>query len=121
MTSFQRLSSTRDIRAVFARGAAAGGRMMTVHACRRATEGPGRATVVVGRGVGGAVQRNRAKRRLRAALSRVDAPAGLDVVVVGRRPVLRADFVELEGELHDLLTRAGRKTEARGAPATVAG
>lgn len=107
MNACDRLHRADDIRAVFAARAVAHGSAMAVHARRRPDDGPCRATVIVGRKVGDAVRRNRAKRRLRAALGHVVAPRGLDVVVVGRSAALTADFPVLVGEVDRLLARAG--------------
>jgi|SRR5439155_501813 len=67
------------------------------------------AAFVAGRGVGGAVQRNRARRVLREAwrslAPRIDR--GADVVFVARRGILQARSSDLEQELHALLERSG--------------
>jgi ribonuclease P protein component len=64
-----------------------------------AAGGPGspRVGVVAGRAVGGAVARNRAKRRLREAISRAPIRADRDYVVTGRRVVLEVPFEDLVG------------------------
>jgi ribonuclease P protein component len=62
-----------------------------------------------GRKLGGAVVRNRVRRRLRQAL-RVMAPSlqpGWDVLIIARSPVIGADFQTLAGALHNLLRRGG--------------
>jgi ribonuclease P protein component len=48
----------------------------------------------VGRQIGGAVARNRARRRLREAYraARDVAPPNIDLVIIGRRPALTADL-----------------------------
>ncbi|MGH8886320.1 MAG: ribonuclease P protein component [Egibacteraceae bacterium] len=109
----RRLHRSHDIRAVFAARNVAHGRLLTVYAIRRA-RGSGetpqaRAAVVAGRDVGGAVQRNRAKRRLRAALATGALPPGLDLVVRAHPAAIDADFVVLETELGDLIGRAAAK------------
>lgn len=73
-----------------------------------------RATVVAGRALGPAVARNRAKRRLRAALAAAEPPPGLDVVVVAAVGARTADFGDLVGELRVCLRRA---TARAGRPA----
>jgi ribonuclease P protein component len=62
-----------------------------------------------GRKLGGAVVRNRVRRRLREAL-RVMAPSfqpGWDVLIIARPPVIGADFQTLAGTLQSLLRRGG--------------
>ena len=62
-----------------------------------------------GRKLGGAVVRNRVRRRLREAL-RVMAPSfqpGWDVLIIARPPVIGADFRTVAGTLQDLLRRGG--------------
>lgn len=51
--------------------------------------------VVAGRRIGPAVDRNRVKRRLRHAMQLVPIDPGTDVVVVGSRGALTADFGDL--------------------------
>lgn len=57
--------------------------------------GTPRVAFVAGRSVGGAVRRNRAKRRLREALRLVDLPAGRDYVVVATAAVADEPFEAL--------------------------
>jgi ribonuclease P protein component len=62
-----------------------------------------------GRKLGGAVVRNKVRRRLREAL-RVMAPSfqpGWDVLIIARQPVIGADFQSLAGALQTLLRRGG--------------
>jgi ribonuclease P protein component len=62
-----------------------------------------------GRKLGGAVVRNRVRRRLREAL-RVMAPSfqpGWDVLIIARPPVTGADFQTVAGALQNLLRRGG--------------
>ena len=76
-------------------------------------EGP-RVGVAAGRSVGKAVQRNRAKRLLRAAirpyLNSIDP--GRDVLLIARRPLLGAPFQQIEAGLFNLLMKAGLLTES---------
>ena len=62
-----------------------------------------------GRKLGGAVVRNKVRRRLREAL-RVMAPSfqpGWDVLIIARPPVIGVDFKTLAGALQNLLRRGG--------------
>lgn len=82
--------------------------------------------------VGNAPERNRIRRRLRAAIAALpaDAPrAGTDYVVVGRREALAESFETLVSDLASAMRQAGRRTASRaatarpdpGAPATSSG
>lgn len=65
----------------------------------------------VARAVGGAVERNRIRRRLKAAVRHVQmthARHDFDYVVVARRGVLEAKFADLVGELAKALDRVHR-------------
>lgn len=62
--------------------------------------GPPRVGVVAGaKEVGSAVQRNRAKRRLREVLVGIPLQDGCDYVVIASQSVLTAPFGEVEGWL----------------------
>ena len=65
--------------------------------------------VVAGKGVGPAVDRNRAKRLLREAARRCAVGVGSrwDVVLIARKPLAGAKQPEAEQAVRDLLKRAG--------------
>ncbi len=69
--------------------------------------GTGRLAVVAGKRIGGAVQRNRARRVLRAAWAEV-APvvADRDAVLVARDTIVGADARGLVGELSEVMSGA---------------
>lgn len=71
---------------------------------------------LAGRSVGGAVQRNRAKRRLREALRSAlpGQAAGWDVVFIARKGVNRASWDELRGAVRELLGKSGLNDAAHG-------
>lgn len=68
-----------------------------------------RVGVVAGVTVGKAVQRNRAKRQIRACLNEI-MPAlagGWDMIVLARQPIAEANFREIHFALKNVLQRAG--------------
>lgn len=73
--------------------------MAVVHGKQRDDEQAPRVAVVVGKGVGNAVQRNRVKRRLRAAVPNAGLRPGADYVIVGRAGALTASWDELQTAL----------------------
>ena len=81
----------------------------------RVREGTRRAGFAVGRQIQGAVRRNRARRRLREAYraARDVAPAGVDVVVIGRGSALTASLTALIDDMREAfrtmaILRSGR-------------
>ena len=91
------LSSKRD----FDRVLRAGRRVRTscgtlFVAPRVESSGPSRLGLAVPARVGGAVTRNRIKRRLRASFVSADLPPGIDVVVRASSEAATVDFQELE-------------------------
>ncbi len=60
----------------------------------------------VSKRLGGAVQRNLVRRRLREAARLAAARPGWDIVVIARVPAARASFHELRAALEQLLRRA---------------
>lgn len=69
----------------------------------------------VTRKVGGAVERNRARRRLRAAVERVmpaHAASGRDYVVIGRGETPRRSFADLVSDLETALRKLGAWRDA---------
>lgn len=103
------LRSGLDIQAVFAGRNAVRGRFVTVHTRRDPDRArPGRVAVVAGRRVGPAVQRNRAKRRLREVLRLEGVPAGFDVVLTAGPDTPAAPFERLRADVRAATARAVR-------------
>ena len=96
------ITKSSDFRRLYASAGRARRDGLTVYVAPRAGSGSDDSTrlgVAVGAGPGGAVVRNRVKRRLRAA-ARASLPAtGLDVIVRADRTVARLPFQELTNHL----------------------
>jgi len=107
-----RLRSGREIRAVFDARNAMGTATLVVHGRPSEPTQQCRATVVAGRRVGGAVQRNRAKRRIRAALLQADLPMGMDLVVTAKPPAVTAAFADVCRDLERALGRVRARAAA---------
>lgn len=82
-------------------GARTGGRCVMMQARPRGDDAPARVGFTVTKKVGNAVERNRIRRRLRAAVERCAAAAtpGCDYVLVARRPAITMSFEALVAEL----------------------
>jgi ribonuclease P protein component len=84
---------------------------LVLQACRQAeTGGATRVGYTASRKVGGAVQRNRARRRLKAAAGRIipgHAKAGFDLVLIARGTTAKRPFRALVGDLEAALKRVG--------------
>lgn len=68
-----------------------------------------RIAIIAGRSVGGAVQRNLAKRRIRSAYQdlKSEVHQGYDLVIIARSPILDFAYSHLEVALEKLLDQAG--------------
>jgi|SRR5438105_9704742 len=69
------------------------------------TLGVGRLGIAATRKLGGAVERNRAKRLIREVFRRNKIAAGFDVVVIPKRELLDASLSTLEADYRNLLAR----------------
>ena len=69
---------------------------------------PSRVGVTAGRSVGGAVQRNRAKRLLREAMRTLLASIhpGWDLILIARHPLPEATYLQVQAALSQLMRRA---------------
>ena len=113
------LRRPREVAAVFATRRTHGGRCCVVHVRVRGDAAPTRWTVAAGRRLGNAVQRNRVKRRLRAALAQTMTGQGLDIVVVARPSALSEQHDALTAEVASLVARAQRRaTDGPGTSAS---
>jgi ribonuclease P protein component len=92
-----RLLRHADFERVYKQGQRHFASHMTVFYLRRPEASNLRIGFTVSRKLGGAVQRNRMRRRLREAvrLQRQKATVGADVVINPKASLLRADFLEL--------------------------
>ena len=89
--------------------------MVVVHANQADTRAglPPRVGFVVSKAVGGAVVRNRTKRRLRALLASrlAGLPSGTDFVVRANPVAAQANWTDLGAELDMVLARVVRKLD----------
>jgi ribonuclease P protein component len=87
------------------------GRLMTLFT-REREDGVARLGIAATRKMGGAVERNRAKRVVREVF-RHHKPAGaIDVVVSPRRELLDAPLERVEAEFRSLLSRSPKRVNA---------
>jgi len=72
-----------------------------------------RIALIAGRSVGGAVQRNLAKRRMRSAYQTIQNHLldGYDLVMIGRKPIITSDYPLLLDAIKSLFQRAGLMKE----------
>lgn len=109
-----RIRARSEFTMVQERGRRAGSTFMTVLVLPNGRPGD-RLGVIASRKLGGAVTRNRAKRRVRALFRLTDPDqskaAGytpLDIVIIPRRELVSAPFDILQGELRRALERLDR-------------
>ena len=108
-----RLTRQADFDRVFAAGKAVHHELVSLRAA--AGDSVPRVGIICGKRVGGAVVRNRARRRLRAAVRSLlpDIPPAWDILLVIRPPAAHATVGQFVYALKDLLRRRGLLAEAR--------
>jgi ribonuclease P protein component len=100
LSKASRLLVHADFERVYKQGKRHFAKHMTVFYLPRPNGGGARIGFTVGRALGGAVQRNRMKRRLREAVRLLGlAEAQVDIVVNPKKSLLQADFNEIKTEL----------------------
>jgi ribonuclease P protein component len=104
LTPAERIRKRSDFERVYKQGLKAPGRFMTLFLLRNGRP-LSRLGIAATRKLGGAVQRNRAKRVAREIFRRHKPPAGLDLVVIPRREFLAAEFASLEAEYQSIVSR----------------
>jgi len=104
-----RLAQSRGFRLVYSRGRSYVSDLIVVYVLPRPAGSRVRFGFSVGKKVGRAVQRNRAKRLMREAaralLPRISAVC--DIVIVARRDISSASLSDIRAALDVLLSRAG--------------
>jgi ribonuclease P protein component len=102
-----RLRRPRDFERAKTGGRVVWPEFVLYHFAREAPEEP-RVGFAVGRRIGGAVIRNRTRRRLREAIRPlIPRLVACDIVVVARPPAVQAGTEELQATLTDAAARAG--------------
>lgn len=114
MTGFRPAEHVRkraDFELIYKTGFKRSGRLMTMFTRERET-GPARLGIAATRKMGGAVERNRAKRLVRELFRQNKPATATDVVVVPRREILDASFDRIDAEFRSLLSRASTRRTA---------
>jgi ribonuclease P protein component len=107
----RRLRRRQEFQAVYDRGIRAHGKLMTVFLLPQ-QEGAARLGIAATKKLGGAVQRNRAKRLIREAFRRHKNPQGWHIVVIPRPSLLTASFEAIQSDYAFCLERRHRRDRA---------
>ncbi len=109
MPRANRLTSAADIRRTYSEGRKASSPAVVAHVLLSGEARPARLGVSAARGIGSAVRRNRAKRRIREAVRELGRPLtqGADVMLVASRKATSLEFQELVDSVGAALARAG--------------
>jgi ribonuclease P protein component len=102
--------SAAEFRRVFRKGLRLDGALFLMLAAENGRDA-GRLGLAVGRRVGGAVERNKAKRLLRESFRRnkIEAVRGLDLVLVPKREIVGRTFADVEREYRARLKRLAQR------------
>ena len=102
----QRLRRKADFEAVYRRGKAVSNQLLVLRSLSNDMDTT-RFGFAVSKVVGGAVTRNRVRRRLREIVSALPPQGGLDVVIGARKAAAGAEFDALRRAYASLARRAG--------------
>ncbi|MBM3934036.1 MAG: ribonuclease P protein component [SAR202 cluster bacterium] len=116
----RRLTKSSDFGALRAENRSWSDRLLVLRVKRNGL-GVSRAGFSVGKRIGNAVTRNRAKRRMREAVRLTPVQQGWDFVFIARNGVVEADFKEICSSVESLLKRAGLLARAPAPPPGEAG
>ena len=107
-----RLRSRRDFKQVYQRGQTVSLPTMVLYWRKNGGLGK-RIGFSVSKKLGGAVERNRVKRRCRAAAHELlpKCPSGFDLVFVARPAAAKADYSHLQADMAQTLALAAQKRE----------
>jgi len=103
-----RLTRSNDIRRVRRNGKSFA-HPLVVLVLQNSTESTLRVAIITGKSIGGAVERNLTRRRLRAICDRLipEMTRGFEAILIAREPCSRASFEELEQAVRNVFLRAG--------------
>jgi ribonuclease P protein component len=110
----ERIRRRAEFQAVYERGARIHGRLATLFVLPN-QRAAGRLGIAATKKLGGAVERNRAKRLIREVFRRNNIAPGFDVVVVPKRELLNATLIVLEADYRNSLERRVRPRRPGGA------
>ncbi|MCA1840643.1 MAG: ribonuclease P protein component [Actinomycetota bacterium] len=101
------LRSKSEFQAVYHQGIRGSGNLVTLHLLRKAGAEEPKIGLTVSKKIGGAVSRNRLRRRLKEILAKAEIPDGCDLVVQAKPLASNGTFQELE---QDVLGTLGKMT-----------
>jgi ribonuclease P protein component len=104
----ERIRRRADFQQAYEHGARVHGRYSTLFILPNKLD-VGRLGIAATKKLGGAVQRNRAKRLIREVFRHNKIASGFDVVVVPKRDLLQASLTVLEADYRSLLERRLRQ------------
>ena len=115
MKNAQILHDNRDFVRLYRRGQSAVSPLLVTYARRGGVKGRRRIGITATKKVGGAVQRNRAKRLIRAAWREVEreAPSGWDYIFVARGRTTGAKMQQVREVMSAQLRRATAPADAK--------
>ncbi|MEJ8547344.1 ribonuclease P protein component [Brevibacillus borstelensis] len=103
-----RLRKNEQFQEVFQKGSSAANKQFVLYSAKQEGQAAFRAGISVSKKIGNAVIRNRVKRLIREALSRLEnkIPSGLDLIIIARPGVEAMSLDAIEQSLVHVMKRA---------------
>ena len=117
MEKERRLTGSKRFSMIYRQGRAFANRLLVLRTIPNDLDGS-RFGFLVGKRIGGAVVRNKVKRRLREAVRLIPVRAGWDVIFIARREAANSDYHHLGRAAADLLKRSKLLSTPSGPLAT---
>ena len=108
MAKIGRLTGKQGFAAVYTEGRSWSNNLVALRALPNDL-GSNRYGFAVGKRLGGAVDRNRVRRRLREAVRHTPVKEGWDIVLVARKDAAIADYAALKKAMDDIMNAVMRK------------
>lgn len=104
------LKRNKEFRFVYGKGKSVSTKLLVL-ICIKKRKGGLRPGFSISKKIGGAVQRNKTRRRLKAAYAEIfkeySESGSFDAVFIARQPIADAEYTQIKGDMRSLMLKSG--------------